>query len=278
MNASKPVRPHTCLQCGITFSNYGVFAKRNHEVHCNPCDDLVHSADDDNDDECDVPEPSDDFQPQRLNSAVETVCTPGLEDFQHLNQFLTMGRCPCTEEELQVVKFVNMAHEGYGVSRHFSETMLNYCKSTGGLNVHLPDTWKRCVEITTDLIEKLEGKRHTFTLDVPIPMPVRVLLADPTQTTIAFEFECPIMEMIRVAMFSATCQNLDNVAFAYEENGGYLDDFCNGDRYKRITASLSTGGAILGAVLATDGICMDKWMFDSQEVVLCHISVVESGL
>ena len=86
------------------------------------------------------------------------------------------------------------------------------------------------------------------------------------------------MEMIRVAMFSATCQNLDNVAFAYEDNGGYLDDFCNGDRYKRITASLSRGGAILGAVLATDGICMDKCMFDSQEVVLCHISVVESDL
>jgi hypothetical protein len=156
--------------------------------------------------------------------------------------------------------------------------MLQYCKSTGGSNLHLPDTWKRCVEVTTDLIEQLEGKRKTFTLDVPIPQAVRVLLADPGQSTIAFEFECPIMEMIRVAMFSRTCQNLNNVAFAYEDNDGYLSDFCNGDRYKRITASMSTGSAILGAVLATDGICMDKCMFDSQEVVLCHMPLVQSGL
>ena len=116
------------------------------------------------------------------------------------------------------------------------------------------------------LIEKLEGRRKTYSLDVEIPMDVRKLLADPSQTHIAFEFECPITAMIRVAMFSRTCKSWDNVAFTYEENDGYLDDFCNGDRYKRIAENMSPGGAILGAVLATDGICLDKCMFDSQEV------------
>ena len=112
----------------------------------------------------------------------------------------------------------------------------------------------------------MEGKRKTFTLNVAIPDNVRELLADPSQSHIQFEFECPITEMIRVAMFSKTCKSWANVALSYEDNNGYLDDFCNGDRYKRIAGSISRGGAILGAVLATDGICLDKCMFDSPEV------------
>ena len=99
-------------------------------------------------------------------------------------------------------------------------------------------------------------------------MSVRELLADQNQAFISFEFECPITEMIRVVMFSKTCKNWSNVALSYEDTHGHLDDFCNGDRYQRIAASMSPDSAILGAVLATDGICMDKCIFDSQEVPL----------
>ena len=137
---------------------------------------------------------------------------------------------------------------------------------SGGRNSLLPASWSICVEKTTELINKLEGRRKTFTLEVPIPMNVRELLADQTQASISFDFECPITEMIRVAMFSKTCQNWSNVALSYGDTDGHLDDFCNGDRYHRIAKSMSRDSVILGAVLATDGICMDKCMFDSQEV------------
>jgi hypothetical protein len=187
-------------------------------------------------------------------------------DFDHLMQFLNSGRLACTESDLQLVKFMHMAQGGYGVSRAFSVAMLEYSKQSGGANMLLPDSWGRCVEDTTKLIERLEGRRKTFTLDVAIPENVRALLADPSQTHIGFEFECPITEMIRVAMFSKTCKDWANVALSYEDSDGHLDDFCNGDRYKRISQAISPGGAILGCVLATDGICLDKCMFDSQEV------------
>ena len=227
-------------------------------------DDLVDASEDENE----VYDVHD--EPLDVIPAYEDVCdvpvNVGLSDFEHLTQFTDTGRCVCTEAELQLVKFVVMAQGGYGVSRHFSEGMLAYCKGAGGKNVHLPDSWKACVDQTTGLIEKLEGTRKTFKLDVPIPHNVRELLADPKQSHIEFQFECPITEMIRIAMFSATCQNLKNVAFSYEDNNGNLDDFCNGERYKRIAAAMPHGGAILGAVLATDGICLDKCMFDSQEV------------
>ena len=188
------------------------------------------------------------------------------DDYDHLDQFMKMGRVQCSEADKQLVKFVHMSCTGYGVSRNFSAAMLRYAKESGGRNVHLPDSWKLCVSRMTEMIVDLEGPRKTFTLDVSIPDNVRDLLADPGQTHIRFEFECPILELMRVAMFSKTCQSWDNVALSYEDNDGHLDDFCNGERYKRIAADLSPGGAILGAVLATDGICLDKAMFDSQEV------------
>ena len=91
-------------------------------------------------------------------------------------------------------------------------------------------------------------------------------LADPDQSHIHFEFECPITELVRVAMLSKTTKDWDNVVLRHEHNDGYLEDMCNGDRYRRLTASVSAGGAILGCIFATDGICMDKAQFDSQDV------------
>lgn len=237
---------------------------RNHVRECIGGGEDHHSSSSDTDECLSVADTDDDMC--LAESLPITPNIAGLDDFAHLTKFLETGRCPCTAEELQLVKFIHMSHGGYGVSRSFSKGMLKYCKASGGRNLLLPDSWMHCQELTTKLIEKLQGKRKTFSLDVPIPDNVRALLADPGQSTIAFEFECPITEMIRIAMFSKTCQSMDNVAFTYEDNDGHLDDFCNGDRYKRIAADMSVGGAILGAVLATDGICLDKCMFDSQEV------------
>ena len=268
-------RDELCIDCGQVFTIANKYSRANHRQFC-----YLQNAPHDSEEEIvaalgeDVlmVDPVDNGLVGEVNgvhAAMGMRCRgkmSRLEDFDHLNQFMATGRCACSDDELQLVKFLHMAHCGYGVSRAFSIGMLQYAKESGGKNVHLPDNWKRCVENTTRLIEKLEGERKTYTLDVEIPMDVRELLADPSQTHVGFEFECPVTEMIRVAMFSRTCKSWENVALTYEDNDGYLDDFCNGDRYKRIAANISPGGAILGAVLATDGICLDKCMFDSQEV------------
>ena len=257
-----------CPGCGVLVENTNRYAMRNHIRNCvaeggyDSEEDIMNAMD------VDVER----MDAEEFNAAcsgdagVAPVAATDFANFEHLNQFMGTGRCVPNTAEMQLVRFMHMAHAGYGVSRAFSVGMLKYCKEAGGQNVFLPDSWGRCVQETTELIEQLEGKRKTFTLDVAIPENVRELLADPSQTHIGFEFECPITEMIRVAMFSKTCKSWDNVALSYESNEGYLDDFCNGDRYKRISKDLSPGGAILGAILATDGICLDKCMFDSQEV------------
>ena len=111
----------------------------------------------------------DDGGPPALGVVPTRPSANGLRNFDHLTQFLELGRCVCSDEELQLVKFVHMSHGGYGVSRNFSEGMLAYAKASGGRNFHLPDTWKSCVDRTHHLIQLLEGNRKTFQMDVPIP-------------------------------------------------------------------------------------------------------------
>jgi hypothetical protein len=256
-----------CRGCGCTVTMCSPFSMRNHLRKCagdegDSDEELINQLNED----VQMVEMEEDERPLVNQDVRMEGVVKGLKDFEHLTQFLETGRCVVSDAEMQLVKFMHMSHGGYGVSRAFSVGMLQFCKEAGGKNMHLPDSWNKCVEFSTELIERLEGKRKTFTLDVPIPANVREMLADPGQSHIAFEFECPVTEMIRIAMFSKTCQSWDNVALSYEDNDGHLDDFCNGDRYKRIASTLSPGGAILGCVLATDGICLDKCMFDSQEV------------
>jgi hypothetical protein len=278
-----------CLRCGEVFQLYSRHSMFNHERTCEGELERVSSddgsddgsADGSDDDDVSMLNVDDDVNPVIAGGASRPVPCPhvtGFDDFGHLTQFLGMGRFRCSQAERQVIEFVHMNQRGYGVSRSFSEGLLKYSKDAGGKNMHLPDCWKTCVQFTSGCIDALQGKRKTFHMDVPIPENVRELLADRRQTHIAFEFECPILEMVRVAMFSQTCQNMDNVALSYEDNDGHLDDFCNGDRYKRIAADMSPGGAILGAVLATDGICLDKCMFDSQEVGVWCLHCVLTGL
>ena len=89
---------------------------------------------------------------------------------------------------------------------------------------------------------------------------------DPGQTTIHFAFEDPIVEMMSIAMFSDTCKSPENMVCSYEYDDGILSDICNGDRHRRMSEAPPKGSAILGSVLATDGTCLDKCMFDSQDV------------
>jgi hypothetical protein len=67
--------------------------------------------------------------------------------------------------------------------------------------------------------------------------------------------------MLRKACLSDTYKDTSNMAFSYEPNGGMLDGICNGERHRRIAKHLADGSAMLGSMLATGGVCLDKCMF-----------------
>ena len=68
--------------------------------------------------------------------------------------------------------------------------------------------------------------------------------------------------MVSMLHFNPLSADWDNLCFTYEESETY-DDFCNGDRVKRIQASIPKGSAQLNAVLYFDGIQQDETGFQS---------------
>ena len=70
----------------------------------------------------------------------------------------------------------------------------------------------------------------------PIPADVRLLLMDPTEEYVTFHYADPIHALVNMLHFNTLSADPDNMCFVYEEQP-FLDDFCNGDRVRRIQAS-----------------------------------------
>ena len=90
------------------------------------------------------------------------------------------------------------------------------CEGTG-LTQNLPTTGPRSM---------LEA---TFT----IPVDVRMHMHDPFQETCTFRYANPVHALVNMLHFNPLAEDWDNLCFGYEPQPFY-DDFCNGDRVRRI--------------------------------------------
>ena len=66
-----------------------------------------------------------------------------------------------------------------------------------------------------------------------IPAEVRQHLVDPYVDEVVFSYTNPIHALISMLHFNSLASDWDNLCFTYEESDKY-DDFCNGDRVRRI--------------------------------------------
>ena len=66
-----------------------------------------------------------------------------------------------------------------------------------------------------------------------IPDYVKPFISNPNLHSVDFQYQDPIQAMIGMLHFNPLAADWDNLCFTYEEGDEY-DDFCNGDRVKRI--------------------------------------------
>ena len=90
-----------------------------------------------------------------------------------------------------------------------------------------------------------------------IPEEIRQYLVDTTLAEMTFQYTDPIHALVSMLHFNPLAANWDNLAFTYEESDAY-DDYCTGDRMKRIQESIPAGSAQLNAVMYFDGIQQDQ--------------------
>ena len=90
----------------------------------------------------------------------------------------------------------------------------------------------------------------------PVPLDVQSKMTQP-QENITFTFFDPTETLVRLLVFSPVAARKDNLAL-FPESGEVLHDFCNGDRLRRIQATLPEGTAALTAVIFFDEINRDQ--------------------
>ena len=101
-------------------------------------------------------------------------------------------------------------------------------------------------------------KSATFT----IPESIKKYLTDTSLNEVTFQYTDPVDVLVGMLHFNETAADWDNLCFTYEASDVY-DDFCNGDRVKRIQEFIPAGAAQLNAVMYFDGIQQDESGFVS---------------
>ena len=95
------------------------------------------------------------------------------------------------------------------------------------------------------------------TVEFPVPLDVQELMSIATPV-LTFKFLDPVECLIRLLTAGPLSANMDNLAFAPRRNYGVYEDFVDGERLKRIYASLRPGASALTSVLFFDSINRDK--------------------
>jgi hypothetical protein len=70
-----------------------------------------------------------------------------------------------------------------------------------------------------------------------IPEDIREYLADTSLESVTFQYTDPVHALINMLHFNPLAADPDNLCFVYEESACY-DDFCNGDRVRRIQVQM----------------------------------------
>jgi hypothetical protein len=82
--------------------------------------------------------------------------------------------------------------------------------------------------------------------------------------TIEFHFEDPTEALVRLVICSPLAADEANLAL-HAEQSEYYEDFCNGDRWRRVQNAIPQGSSALTGVLFFDEINQDKKGFDTGE-------------
>ena len=108
--------------------------------------------------------------------------------------------------------------------------------------------------------EAASGPIRKVTTSYPVPAEIQALMECPIPTC-SFTFTDPVEACLRLLLLSPLGADAKNLAF-YPEDGD-LEDYCNGDRLRRIHASLPQGAAALTCTLFFDEINRDEKGFNT---------------
>lgn len=164
-----------------------------------------------------------------------------------------------TKPHLVTLKFLLCLETGDPMSYNRQQLILANARAMGGdallLHPDIHQQWQY-VAAAHELLTQSRGLRKTT---FPIPPNIQALLGPDAQTTVSFQCEDIILTMIRLLLFNPF-NSEENVQLLYEDSD-YYDDYCNGERWKRVLGACKSGSLALFFTLFIDGLQQDKGGF-----------------
>jgi hypothetical protein len=173
-------------------------------------------------------------------------------------RYMNWGPLPLTKEEADVAEFLSTVTGGVGMSEASTNKLLKLWirKNGPGSMPALPATLETCWEGVERAHERMTGNLQRRTVTVEIPPKVQALLYDGLES-ITWECWNPCELLIRMlTMGPLSAQQSAFALFPVESE--YLEDFCHGDKMKRIFASIPKNTSALSSILFFDEINRDQ--------------------
>jgi hypothetical protein len=181
----------------------------------------------------------------------------------HVEQYCDWGNVHLSEGGRQILRFLSAAFCGSGASTRTAQAMLNFTHSINGSCYALPATIKQCWKYVARQHAAMTRPRKVVKCTYPVPPSIQLLMTEP-MATITMEFVDPTEALVRLLVCSPLAKHRANMAF-FPEPSAYYDEFCTGERMKRIHNCLPPGSAALTGVIFFDEINQDKKGFATGE-------------
>ena len=199
---------------------------------------------------------------QDVHAWIEALAQRGTLSPDHMLKYINWGPLPLSKEEKDVAEFMSMMTSGVGVSTKKMNKLLKFWNKKNGPG-SLPEKESTCWQIIEDAHARMTAPLQKRSVTVDIPLEVQALLSEPIPT-ITWEFWNPCDLLVRMLTMGPLSAIPSALALNPVESE-YLEDFCHGDKMKRISAALPRDTSVLSSILFFDALYLDKKGYTSGE-------------
>jgi hypothetical protein len=183
---------------------------------------------------------------ENVHTLLDRLSDQGTLCPDHVLQYLDSGSLQLSQEESLVAQFLARMSSGMGTSTNKMEGMLDFMHLMNP-NCTMPKSVDKFWEVIENAHARMIAPLKRRSVTVPIPENVQALLFEPMES-ITWNFWNPCEILIRMVTMGPLSSKPNAFAlFPLESN--HLDDFCHGEKMKRILESLPKDTSALSAIL-----------------------------
>ena len=180
---------------------------------------------------------------------METLCP------DHIMKYMDWGPKPLSKKEEYCAEFLSTVTSGVGMSKAKIEKLLRLWNKRNGED-SLPLKEETCWKVIEDAHARMAAPLERRSVTVPIPEAVQALLFERMES-LTWEFWNPCEVLIRL-MTMGPLSAIPSAFALFPIESDSLDDFCHGEKMKRIFEALPRHTSALSSILYFDELYLDE--------------------